>query len=72
MYFFANSDLVGVGNAAHHDTKQQESILSLGLKNVEGVYIFLQDLHLGVLDFRSLTLASPQMSLLQSLLLTVR
>lgn len=47
MHFLANFDSVGVGNAAQHRaTKQEELILSLGLTNVAGVHIFLQDLHL--------------------------
>lgn len=53
MHFLANFDSVGVRNAAHHATKQQELIMSLGLTNVAGVYIFLPDSHISVHDFRS-------------------
>lgn len=71
MHFLANFDSVGVGNAAHCATEQEELILYLGLTNMEGVYILLQDFHLRVHDFRSLTLASLKMNLLQPLLLNV-
>lgn len=53
MHFLASFDSVGAGNAAQCATKQQELILSLGLTNMEGVYIFLQDLHLRVHDLEA-------------------
>lgn len=53
MQFLENFESAGVGNAAHRATKQQESILSLGLTNMESVYIFLQDLHLALMTLEA-------------------
>lgn len=67
MHFLEHFDSARVGTAAHCATKQQESILSSGLINIESVFNFLHNLHRRVHDSKKPNISLTKDELLPSI-----